>query len=306
MKYFAVSIELTNHCNYRCVLCPHAYYRSASHQGNPFDRPKGFLSSQIWEEALRAAARLKIDLIIGFFGEPLLHPQLTDFLTAIPAKRNFKVHLNSNWSLFTNAYIDAFTNIDSVRVSLDTTVPALYDRLSPGGAVLEMDGRVSSRRLETVEKKLQTWLSLKKRPSTRIVVVRSSYNGEDIEPLVRKWQPFLHRDDHLIVKSVISYGGCISNPEISANPCDIHEVPWINIAHDGRVSPCNLDVNMALAAGSLSRECRLEDILSSSKWEQVLESIRAKRGICANCLDANNWTKNTMYAALEVRDAAQD
>lgn len=234
----AFSVEFTNHCNYRCVLCPHAYYKKEqTPAGNVFNRKKGFISRELWELALDEAGKHAGTVLIGFFGEPLLHPRFWELMTCIPVQSDYEVHLNTNWSLFEKKHVEAFRRLHSVRISLDATDPNLYDTLCPGGHVLTWEGKKSRERLPVIEEKLKQWLGLQHRPETRIVVVKSTYNRNDLNGFVRKWQPFLKARDQILVKSVISYGGVVLDDEMSLNRCDAHENPWANISWEGAVSP---------------------------------------------------------------------
>jgi MoaA/NifB/PqqE/SkfB family radical SAM enzyme len=44
-----ILVELTNHCNFACTLCPHAYYGKETPVGNRFDRKKGFISRELFD-----------------------------------------------------------------------------------------------------------------------------------------------------------------------------------------------------------------------------------------------------------------
>jgi len=290
-----MSIEFTNNCNFSCVLCPHAYYKKKSPGGNIFSREKGYLDVRLLEKVIYDVGQYTDSLSIGFFGEPLLHPQFSEMLESLPQKRDYMVTLNSNWSLFTKHHAKALRNVDSVRISMDTTSPHLYDTLCPGSDVLTLDGKKSLHRLETVEEKLAWWLDLDDRPETRVVAIKSSFNKEDWSRLPLKWSPHLKGEDILLLKPVVSYGGCIVDSGTGIQPCDIYKRPWLSISWDGKVSPCNLDVDMAMGTGDLRTKETLADILESEAWKKNLERIQNKQGICANCHDGNNWTDCDVY-----------
>ena len=59
------------------------------------------------------------------------------------------------------------------------------------------------------------------------------------------------------------------------------------MAWDGRCTPCNLDVNLAMTSGNL-KEHTVAEIVGSPAWAKTLQGIRKKEGICSNCFDANN------------------
>jgi MoaA/NifB/PqqE/SkfB family radical SAM enzyme len=228
---------------------------------------------------------------MSFFGEPMMHPEFSELVRSIPRERPFVLTLNTNWSLFTPAkHLETLRNVDFVYVSLDTTNPERYNELCPGSDVVTWNGRRSPERLATIEDKLERWFALDDRPPTRIVVVKSSHNLDDRDRLIGKWHSHFRGKDHILFKSIISYGGCIADEATSEHPCDIHENPWVTVAWDGSVSPCDLDVNMALRAGNLLETPSLASIMQSREWAATLGRIRDRQGVCANCFDANNWT----------------
>ena len=61
-----INVEVTNHCNQRCPLCP----RQA------FTRPTGFMAPALFERIARECAAHTTRLWLHFLGEPLLHRDL--------------------------------------------------------------------------------------------------------------------------------------------------------------------------------------------------------------------------------------
>ena len=72
-----VNIELTNHCNQRCVLCPR--------QG--FTRPLGFMARPVFERVTEECAAHGTRLWLHFLGESLLHRDLLGLITAARSTR---------------------------------------------------------------------------------------------------------------------------------------------------------------------------------------------------------------------------
>ena len=79
-----MQIELTNHCNFKCVYCPHAVYQEEGPSGNVFNRPKGFMSDVLFAKARSAALQHAQSVTIGFFRYSMspftLHLSLTCLL----------------------------------------------------------------------------------------------------------------------------------------------------------------------------------------------------------------------------------
>ena len=120
----------------------------------------------------------------------------------------------------------------------------------------------------------------------------SSVNKADRNRFVDQWLPKTPKRDRVVTKRPVSYGGVMINSAMSKFPCLIPSERRLVVGWDGRCSPCNLDVNMAWASGSVL-EAPVDKIVTSRRWKNTMEHIRARRGICANCFDSNNHTSNT-------------
>lgn len=296
MDKFIIQPELTNYCNMKCKFCPHSVYGKSSEGGNPFNRQKGYMSDKLFNLVLENARKYATSVIIGFFGEPLLHRKFDDYIKLLAVfDRNYKLCLNTNWSLTTERNMETLKDFDEVRISLDTSNSALYEKLCPGGSVLDLEGNLRQERYNTIAQKIEYWLNLPDHVPTRLVYVVSSINEDDRENFLKRWRPKLKPQDHILTKSVISYGGVMEDRRMKKNPCEIESQRWLTIAWNGDCSPCNLDVNIALKVGNLLETKDIKKIIRGDEWKKVISRISKKLGICSNCFDANNWTENKYF-----------
>ncbi|MCG8511586.1 MAG: radical SAM protein [Rhodospirillales bacterium] len=88
-----IDVELTNTCNFRCLMCP-----TGTHMDR---RPKGFMSEAVFARILDEASRHGTPLRFVRWGEPTLHP---DFLNIIGAAKahGLACHVNTNGSKLTD------------------------------------------------------------------------------------------------------------------------------------------------------------------------------------------------------------
>lgn len=298
-----MSIELTNHCNFKCVYCPHAVYEEPAENtgsGNVFDRPKGFITKELFRKGVEEVCTHAYTFTIGFFGEQQLHPDFDELIMEVPERRlaarqerrggKFKFILNSNWSLVTEKTVPALRSFDLIRLSIDSSKSDTWESLCPGGSLLDKDGNVGKDRHQTLVDKTKWWLALPDRPPTWLIYVRQDANQEASEEFAREWQPLLRSGDAVWTKSIISYGGVMYDPYMKRNRCKVPNQRRFIVAWDGRCTPCNLDVNIAMAAGDLNTQT-VSEIVASPEWAKALQGIRAKQGICSNCFDANNHSQ---------------
>jgi radical SAM protein with 4Fe4S-binding SPASM domain len=296
-----MTIELTNRCNFRCSYCPHSV--RGHDQGddlNTFDRPFGFMSQETFDLCLAGARNHAESVSFSFFGEQMLHPRFAELIFSIPRTRPYRLVTNTNGSLLTRLNIDALKRFDLVRFSLDSTDSASFERLRPGGAVLTVEGQRGDDRYETLTEQIECWLSLPDHPRTQLVYVTTDANQHDRQAYLDHWLPRMGPNDCVVLKSVISYGGVMEDAYMTEHPCTIPQDNRINVAWNGDCTPCNLDVNVALCVGNIHETPDLLEMTASDRYRQVMEDIRARRGICRNCRDANNHEESTLYPG--VRD----
>ncbi len=88
-----ILMETTNHCNYRCQMCP---------QGHGLVRNKGYMDFSLFKKVIDEVAATSYQPKIGFHiaGEPLLHPEIVEFV-AYAAKQGLYTFFHSNGALRT-------------------------------------------------------------------------------------------------------------------------------------------------------------------------------------------------------------
>ncbi len=127
-------ISVTHTCNYRCIFC---------HREGMNDSPKE-ISVHDWEKIFQAAKELGIRKIKITGGEPLLYPQIVEFVQT--AKKYFE-----EVSLTTNGYYhqeyakklkDA--GIDRINVSLHTLNDNVYEKITGVKGLLKVIKGVES------------------------------------------------------------------------------------------------------------------------------------------------------------------
>ena len=112
LPYFPrlLDIELTNTCNFRCLMCPTGNFAQK--------RAKGFMSDAVFEKVLAEAAAHGTALRFIRFGEPTLHPNLTRYLQAAH-DAGVLTHMNTNGSKMSDEMMEALIAIplDSLKFS---------------------------------------------------------------------------------------------------------------------------------------------------------------------------------------------
>jgi radical SAM protein with 4Fe4S-binding SPASM domain len=293
---FRMTIELTNKCNFRCSYCPHSTRgQELPDDVNRFDRPQGFMSQETFDLALAAANRSADSLSFGFFGEQMLHPRFSELIRSVPRDRSYRLVINTNGSLLTAKNLEALKCFDLVRLSIDSVDSESFERLRPGGAILTVNGERGSNRFEALAEQIERWLNLPDHPTTHLIYVTTQANRDDRQRYLDHWLPRMDPADCVVMKSVLSYGGIMKDPYMTTNPCTIPDDNRVNVAFNGDVTPCNLDVNVALCIGNIHETPDLRKMVSSRRAKAVMRGIRRNQGICRNCNDANNHQETLLY-----------
>jgi MoaA/NifB/PqqE/SkfB family radical SAM enzyme len=105
-----IDIELTNSCNFHCLMC--------SVGTNTTVREKGFMKDEIYYKILNEINEYKTPIRFVRWGEALLHPKLIDYIKAAK-KMGIMCHLNTNGSLLDEDKIEELIEIqlDSIKFS---------------------------------------------------------------------------------------------------------------------------------------------------------------------------------------------
>ncbi len=293
-----VQPELTNHCNYRCPFCPHSCYKAENTSGgNLFNRPKGYMPEDVFALVEGNCRRHATCVVLGFFGEQMLHPRFCEYVRRLAAKpRRYSMVINTNLSMATWEHLDALRLFDEVKISLDAYTSEQYERVRRGGRVITLNGRgFHEDRYSGMLDKTRQWLNIDPHPPTLLKFVVSEHTKGTEQQFLDYWLPRLPRQDGVRVKQMITYGGVLRDPVQTPWRCDVldRRRRRLTVSWDGWMSPCNLDVNMALRYANILERPDFKGAWRCDEYRRIAAAIRRREGHCANCFDANNRTMRT-------------
>ena len=240
-----INIELTNHCNQRCPLCPR----------QQFTRPLGFMDRGLYERVVLECAQHPTRLWLHFLGEPLLHRDLVRMIRFAKQAAVREVGLSTNAvSLRRNLAEELLTSgLDRLECSLDAD-----DR----DGYLAMRGRDH---FERVRDNVRAFLDRKRalgrdRPVTSIQFMRTPGVEASLAELVDAWRPFLGPHDFVMTIVPASFAGAVDvpvNTEATRPPC-----PWLfsslMILQDGTVTMCGADWDAHAPLGNVAQQSLAE------------------------------------------------
>ena len=123
---FHAEIEATNHCNTRCLHCPH----------ETMSRERGRMSWETFEtiiQKIRAhAGGERFSLSFSGMGEPLLHPLLPRFIAHVSREAFTGFACNGAALTEQNVRTLQAAGLDVIYLSFNGDEPALYERMMGG------------------------------------------------------------------------------------------------------------------------------------------------------------------------------
>jgi MoaA/NifB/PqqE/SkfB family radical SAM enzyme len=274
-----ISVELTNHCNQRCPMCPRL----------GFTRPLGFMDAELFERVVRECAQYDTVLWLHFLGEPLLHPHAPELIALAKQVGVRQVGLSTNAVSLAGARAEAILD-------------AGLDRLECSVDALDRDGFVAMRgrdHFDKVTANVRAFLELKRArgletPVTSIQFMRTAALEAVLPAVVAEWRPFLGPRDFVMTITPFPFGGAVDVPVSAPLPGEQRPpCPWLFemlvIMQDGTVAMCNADWDAAFPLGSL-RDSTITEIWTGSEIERRRAAHLAGRfGDVARCAGCEDW-----------------
>jgi radical SAM protein with 4Fe4S-binding SPASM domain len=229
-----IDVEVTSVCNLRCPFCATTYL------GNKIKR--GFISSDLMKRILDEGSENGLyGVKFNIRGEPLLHPQIHEFVSYAKAKGLVDVYFNTNAVLLTEEIalklIEA--HLDRVSISFEGYTKEVYEKSRVGSKFEKVISNID--RLQELKKRLGVDY-----PKVRIQTVMLP----DIEPIFEDYKKFwLKRVEEvafLDYKEMKQKRKAISYPWACPQIWQRMAVWW-----DGTILPCNHDDEGLIALGNL-------------------------------------------------------
>jgi len=294
-------VAITNACQFECVHCFHPVYRRQPDY-HRYDMPETMFRRIADELGHYSHSILRL---IGW-GEPMLHPRITDFVAYVR-----RVAPANPVTLITNGYhLDARQvgsllagDIDLIEVSIDAADPDHYARVRRSAF---------PRAFEVVERNVKDAIRQRDagRHSTRIAVSFIAYDTEasraEYAAFERRWSGLA---DEVIRRPAHSFKGVVQGINLRPGPrspcyglwsrCNIN--PW------GQINVCYNDWENRYVLGDL----RDQATSIAGVWQgAALTRLRAEQsaglfcGICGQCRDYNPDAWNKPYEHVVARCSA--
>lgn len=274
-----VFIEPTNHCNLKCIICPH---------GSGLKREKGFMSLDSFKKILKEVIKAKVlRATLNFAGEPLLNKNIFDMIR-LAKVNNLYTRIHTNATLLPEDYsrriIDS--GLDELSFSFDDPRKEVYERIRVNASY--------EKTLANIKIFLEIKKGLKaKKPYTLIqrIKLSDSDDSDCVDTDYRKLFDGLGVNKfHTILTH--NWAGSCQDSFIEKEDYDSTKSPcraiWSRFAigWDGKVYACCNEMNGKLLVGNLNTESLLDiwngpqilnlrDKMLNGKYEEI--------EACRNC-----------------------
>jgi radical SAM protein with 4Fe4S-binding SPASM domain len=285
IRPMALQIEVTNACNFRCLMCPFHGPEKTS------DRAIGFIQPDQYRDIVTQFRNFGGLLVIPQgAGESFLHPEFPDLLKFTRQTLGLSVAFNTNGTHLTPETASDLIDlkIDEIGFSVDALYPETFRAITGGD-------------LQQVEEALMTLVSLKKqrnaeKPFIRVLLVAQQANLNEVDAYIRRWLPVV--DEVVIQARRVNAGRMLESPRTEPRkPCR-HLFDTVFIQWDGDMVICCEDWESRTSIGNVFHQ-PLRDLWRSRTMKQYRAMQRA--GVYTQpsiCRDCQAWAGGR----LDVRD----
>ncbi|QDK37309.1 radical SAM/SPASM domain-containing protein [Bdellovibrio sp. NC01] len=280
-RFQKINIEISNICNLQCSFCPEVI------------RAKKTMPVDLFERIIQQVAPLTEQVCFHLMGDPLVHPQLADFVQ-ICEKHDVKIFLVSNGVLLREKQAELLLNpaFRQVNFSLHSFNDNYPDRdpTTYLEKIFAYTERAMSERPDLyINYRLWNLQDVRggtdrNRDILKRICERFQVNVEDkIDVRLKKSihlknRLYLHFDTEFIWPSM-------DLPVLGTKGTCYGLSSHFGILVDGTVVPCCLDKEGAIPLGNISAT-DISEILDSSRSRDILEGFRRRKlmeGLCQRC-----------------------
>lgn len=255
-------IELTNHCNLKCRLCPNREI--------PFSK-KGYMGWDLFKKIIDDAEGKVRELNLFHRGESLLHPKLFDMVEYAGSK-GFITRIHTNATLLKTSVIEKIldSKLSYISFSFDGYEKSTYEKNRINSSYEEaLNGIIKFLNIKEEKSKSQPYTVL------QIMESDNQFSKKDFKiqrkNFAKKFKSLPL--DRIVIRTPHNWGGLVELGKESRHTKKISVTctfPWyaLVILYDGVVVPCPQDFNAKLVVGDI-REQNLEDIFNGKDLREL-------------------------------------
>lgn len=284
-----ISLELTNACNARCVMCPRDH----------MSRKIGNMGMEIIEKICRDAYKKPVRKINMFgFGESLLHPRHIDMINFVKKSLpGVELNLSTNAQLLDDRHASELlaSGIDRINIDIDGVTKETYEQVR------------KQLSFETVTANIKNLIRMRNKLHSRVVIsvtiIEMDLTEAEIQSFRRLWSG---EADIVYINHYNTWTGIFpdrNTKKVTLNkftaPC---KNPWkeMIVNYNGSVAFCCMDFDSTVVIGNIMEQT-IEEIWRGEKMEKLrqlhLEGRYNEIPICSRCNEFV-FQSNTFWANL--------
>jgi radical SAM protein with 4Fe4S-binding SPASM domain len=284
-----IDIELTNTCNFRCLMCPTGNFSQK--------RDKGFMDDAVFYKVLDEIRPHKTPLRFIRWGEPFTHPHILEYLRACRAA-GVLTHVNTNGSKLAEETMDAILEIplDSIKFSFQGV-----DRKS----YAEMRNTDFFRELTATIRRLHAKRGARARPFLQVSTTITYESKDLVQAFKEDMAPFC--DSLNVGRTVLEF---VDLNAVRLRPHEFEELKRLkelesvikvhpecpevfdklSINWDGTITACCMDSDNMMIIGDVRTQA-LADVWASdtlNRYRALLAEMRHDElPLCKSCYDTH-------------------
>lgn len=264
-----IDIEVTSRCNLKCPFCDTTVNASSI-------KP-GFITFEMVKKIIdEGAASGLYGVKFNMRGEPLLHPQIADFVKYAKEKGLIDVYFNSNAMLLSERISEDLieAGLDRISISAEGYTKDVYERHRRGARFETVLSNV--KRLQEIKLRLNV-----SRPKVRVQTVMLPELEDIFEDYRAFWGEIADEVAYLDFQDMSQRKKGLAYPWACPQIWQRMAVLW-----DGTILPCNHDYQQILVLGN-ARDMAIKDAWHSEKLEHVRRLHKSgdsvKAPVCDGC-----------------------
>ncbi len=290
-----MQIEVTNQCNYRCVMCP--FHGKSIPETR---RAIGFMTLDRFDDALTQFRNLGGEFVIPQgAGESFLHPDILHMVDLIKRKHRLKAGLNTNGSVLDETLMKGLlkVGIDEFGFSIDANSRETFRKITGADD------------LDTLEEKVRTFVAMRnslklKKPLIRVLLVDQSENTNEVSDFISKWSGIV--DETIIQAERTGLGRTLKHGRSEPRRACAHLFDTIFVEWNGNVVVCCEDWASHTVQGNI-----FEDSMGTIWYSRSMRQFRkwqrkndfSQPEICLNC---EAWAGGNMTTRNEENLIVQE
>lgn len=283
-----IDIEITNHCNYKCLMCPVGT--------GSINRNQGFMSDEIYERILNEIKEFKTPLRFIRWGEPTLNKNFIEYIK-MAKDLGIICHFNTNGSLLTKEQFNELVDIelDSIKFSFQGVDKKGYTEMRNNDYFSELLDKIkilydirgdkaypyihasTTITYETAEQ-VKKFKAEVEKFTDLVTVGRTMLSHIDISRIKLE-----EKDKNMLIKLKNEESVVKQHPKCCPEVFDKLSINW-----DGSVSACCGDYDNKMIIGNIKDNTLLE-IWNSNKMNAYRKILSEKRydelELCKGCYD---------------------